>query len=108
MKGRPIRLTGEIEVFLGTRPLKQAASTLYAIQQLPEKQQAQIHELHPDLMPLLSLDYSFLERFHQGAMDLLPDQYVDSILVALEEISSAMSDEEVERLHEIRLTTAEE
>jgi chondroitin synthase len=108
MKGRPILLTGEIEVFLGTRPLKQAASTLYAIQQLPEKQQAQIHELHPDLMPLLSLDYSFLERFHRGAMDLLPDQYVDPILASLEEISSPMSDEEVERLHDIRLTTTEE
>ena len=105
MKGHPIRLTGEIEVFLGTRPLKQAASTLYAIQHLPEALQSEIHERHPDLIPLLSQDLSFLERFHRGALELLPEPLAAPILTALKGFSSAMSDEEVDRLHKIRLTT---
>ena len=107
MKGHPIRIEGEIATFLAKRPLKQAASTLYAIKRLPEHQLKLIEKQHPDLEPLLQEDYSFLDRYHPGALELTPEGYRASILTYLRERFEPMSDEETARLHsvEFRLTS---
>ena len=107
MKGHSIRIEGEIATFLAKRPLKQAASTLYAIKRLPEHQRQLIEKQHPDLEPLLKEDYSFLDRYHPEALELTPEAYRASILTYLRERFEPMSDEETARLHsvEFRLTS---
>jgi len=56
---------------------------------------------------LLQEDYSFLDRYHPGALELTPEGYRASILTYLRERFEPMSDEETARLHsvEFRLTS---
>ena len=105
MRGRDIRLEGETLSFLGKRPLKQAASTLYAIQRLPEEQQQQITSLHADLGELLGADYGFLDRFHPGALLLVPERYRSRTESKIRALIDQMTDVEQEQLLSMDLKT---
>jgi chondroitin synthase len=105
MRGRDIRLEGETLSFLGKRPLKQAASTLYAIQRLPEEQQQQITSLHEDLGELLGADYGFLDRFHPGALLLVPERYRSRTESKIRALIDQMTDVEQEQLLSMDLKT---
>ena len=103
LKGKPVEIKGEILAFLEKRPLKQAISTLYAIQRLPSEQLASINNSFPDLNQLLKLDYSLIERHLSNALEILPDDCRGIVKKRLEDVSDAMSDDEVQRLLNIKL-----
>ena len=105
MRGRDIRLEGETLSFLGKRPLKQAASTLYAIQRLPQEQRQQISMLHKDLENLLDADYSLLERFHPEALCLVPERYRSRTESKIRALIDQMTDVEQEQLLSMDLKT---
>lgn len=98
LKGKQVTLQGEIEVFLDKRPLKQAISTLYAIQRLPELQRKNIQQNHPDLEGLLAQDYSLIERYCPLFSDIIPEKYLPRIITKLDSVSEPMTEQECSRL----------
>jgi chondroitin synthase len=104
LKGKPIEIEGEILTFLGKRPLKQAISTLYAIQRLPPNQLASVNKQFPDLKELLEQDYSLIERHLPKAFELLPSEHRRIVQERLEAVSGAMSEDEMKHLFKINLS----
>ena len=104
MKGKGIEIVGEIAIFLEKRPLKQAVSTLYAIQRLPPHQLEEIRNSYPDLKDMLEGDYSFIEKYAPMALNLLPINQKPIIEERLDQVAKPMNEEEVERLLTIDLS----
>ena len=104
MKGKSIEIVGEISTFLAKRPLKQAVSTLYAIQRLPKTQLEEISIRYPDLDDLLKDDYSFIENYLPMSLDLLPPNQRHIIEKRLKEVSLPMNEKQVEMLLNIDLS----
>ena len=98
MKGKEVQIQGEIEVFLGKKPLKQAISTLYAIQRLPQEQQHLIRGKFPGVGELMNGDYSMIERYNPAFLDLIPEAYRTYVAKKLNAIAAPMSDSEIENL----------
>ena len=100
----PFQLAGEIETFLSKRPLKQAASTLYSIQQggVSEKGVV-ISDKFPDLRPLLEQDFNFLNRYCELATELLPLRYQNYTKERLQQFAEPMSTEDLARLMNVDL-----
>ena len=96
-------IQGEIEAFLGKRPLKQAISTLYAIQRLPTVQQNQIRTKFPELSKLIEEDYSLIERYYPGFLEIIPEEYREYIENKLNKIAEPMADNDQERLLNMNL-----
>ena len=103
MKGKEVQIQGEIEIFLEKKPLKQAISTLYAIQRLPQEQQNFIRTKFPDVGKLMDGDYTMIERYNPAFLDLIPDAYRTYVAKKLNNIAEPMSDSEVETLLSIDL-----
>ncbi len=103
LKGKAVSIQGEIEVFLRKRPLKQAISTLYAIQRLPISQQELIKQQCPDLVELLKEDFSLIERYYPNALEIIPERYREQILEKLDEVSKPMSENECKSLLSLNL-----
>jgi hypothetical protein len=102
--GIPFKLEGEIETFLAKRPLKQAASTLYSIQQGGVSEKGiKIKERFPDLKPLLALDFDFLNRYLPTASELLPARYRDYTVERLIQYSQSMKASDLEKLKQVDL-----
>jgi glycosyltransferase involved in cell wall biosynthesis len=76
MMGLPFSMSNEIETFLSKKPLKQAASTLYSIQQNAISSEGiNIVKKFPHLKPFLALELDFLLFHHEPAMELIPHKY---------------------------------
>ena len=103
LKGKAVSIKGEIEVFLQKRPLKQAISTLYAIQRLPIPQQELIKQQCPDLVELLKEDFSLIERYYPKSLEIIPERYREQTLKKLDEVSKPMSEEECKALLSMNL-----
>ena len=103
MKGKEVQIQGEIEVFLNKKPLKQAISTLYAIQRLPQEQQKFIRRKFPDLSDLMDGDYSMIEHYNPMFLDIIPDAYKNYIAKKLNTVAEPMSESEIETLLNIDL-----
>ena len=107
--GLPFEYAGEIEKFLGKRPLKQGASTLYSIQRGGvSKEGVVIVDKFPDLKPLLELDLDFLNRYIPSSIDLLPARYRRFTEKKLSEYCEQMSTHDLELLSQIDLGQEEE
>ena len=106
LKGKQVSIQGEIEAFLGKRPLKQAISTLYAIQRLPTVQQDQIRTKFPELSKLIEEDYSLIERYYPGFLEIIPEEYREYIENKLNKIAEPMGDNDQERLLNMNLFDA--
>ena len=104
MKGKSIEIVGEISTFLEKRPLKQAVSTLYAIQRLPKTLLKEISIRYPDLDDLLKDDYSFIENYLPMSLDLLPTNQRHIIEKRLNEVTLPMNEKQVEMLLTIDLS----
>ena len=103
MKGKEVQIQGEIEVFLNKKPLKQAISTLYAIQRLPQAQQNSIRDRFPGVGKLIEGDYSMIERYNPAFLDLIPDAYKGYVKEKLNAVAEPMSETEVQTLLSINL-----
>ena len=103
LKGKAVSIQGEIEVFLQKRPLKQAISTLYAIQRLPIPQQELIKQQCPDLVELLKEDFSLIERYYPKSLEIIPERYREQTLKKLDEVSKPMSENECKALLSMNL-----
>ena len=67
-------MSPEISTFLTKRPLKQGIATLLALQIL-HKMNHQVPEEVQDLIPLMSKDLGFLNKYWGQSIDLLPSKY---------------------------------
>lgn len=103
LKGKEVVIQGEIEIFLQKRPLKQAISTLYAIQRLPKDQQDSIKKKYPDLSLLLDDDYSMIERYFPLFVEIIPAQYRSKILEKIRAFAESMTEEECSQLLSMNL-----
>ena len=104
MKGKDINIVGEISTFLAKRPLKQAISTLYAIQRLPNEQVEAISNLYPDLKKYLNHDFTLIERYLSDALELLPDELKKYIQLKINSVAKPMTKKEVQLLLTIDLS----
>ena len=103
LKGKEVQIQGEIEIFLEKRPLKQAISTLYAIQRLPQEQQNFIRARFPTISELIDGDYSLIERYNPAFLELIPDVYKGYVIDKLNGFAEPMSETEVETLLSLNL-----
>jgi len=67
-------MSPEISTFLTKRPLKQGIATLLALQML-HKLNRQLPDEVDDLIPLMSKDLGFLNKYWGQSIDLLPRKY---------------------------------
>ena len=104
LAGHEFSFSKEIDIFLKKRPLKQAASTLFSIQQLrDDPSYAEISSKCDDLETLLEGDYSFLEAHHEGGLKLLPEKYRRYTSSRLSQYSKSMTTEQFETLSSMDL-----
>jgi len=98
--GHPFKLSGEIETFLGKKPLKQGISTLYSISRAGVSDDGTvIVEKYPTIQALLEDDdYVWLERHNAMAMELIPQKYRMYTLTRISEYASEMNFEDVEMM----------
>ena len=107
--GLPYTLEGEIESFLGKRPLKQAVSTLYSIQRGGKSVEGtDVVERFPDLAPMLEIDLEFLTRHLDTALNLLPSRYLTFTQSRLMSFADQMDSDDKQNLSAISLHTEEE
>ena len=100
--GIPFEYTGEIEKFLQKRPLKQAASTLYAMQKNRfSKSGIDIVTKVEDILHLLDIDFGWMERYYAPSLELLPPRYKHFTKKKLEIYCSEMSEEDVTKLQSL-------
>ena len=69
-------MSNEINTFLSKEPLKQAASTIYSIQKGGiSKKGVDIRTKFTHLSPFFDMNLSFLERYLEDSLELLPPKY---------------------------------
>ena len=102
--GHPLTMSNEIVTFLGKRPLKQAASTIYSIQQ-NNKILEQIYSNHqiPGIDDLLVKCFDYLENHYTPALSLIPLRYRRFTRTRLERYSQPMTHQMVEQLQSMDL-----
>lgn len=104
MLEKPFTLSNEIITFLSKKPIKQAVSTLYSIQRGGVSAEGiDIRSEFPSILPLLDLDYSFLESHHPKAFDLLPEKYQRFTESRMNHFRPKMSKKDIENLKKIDL-----
>jgi glycosyltransferase involved in cell wall biosynthesis len=103
MRGEKIIFSAEVNAFLSKKPLKQAASTLYALQKLPEKEKQSVLERFPHLNKYIQLNFNFLERYHPSSELFVPEQYRKNYLDKLQSKFDVMTEEEVIELETMDL-----
>ena len=104
MKGKEIKISGEIENFLGKEPLKQMISTLYSLQRLPKSQIDEITEKFPHILKYIDLPLDLLNRYIPDSFEICPPQYKDGIIERLELISEPMTEKEVDWVKSVDLS----
>ena len=92
MKGEAIKISGEIESFLGKEPLKQMVSTLYSLQRLPKSQIDEITKKFPHILRYIDLPLELLNRYIPDSFEMCPKQYRDGIIQKLNDISEPMTE----------------
>ena len=104
MLEKPFTLSNEIITFLSKKPIKQAVSTLYSIQRGGVSAEGiDIRSEFPSILPLLNLDYSFLESHHPKAFDLLPKKYQRFTESRMNHFTPKMTKKDIENLKKIHL-----
>lgn len=103
MRGEEIVLSEEVKTFLSKKPLKQAASTLFAIQKLPLKDKQSILKKFPELEEYMDINFTFLERYHPKSEMFVPEQYRSLYLNKLQANFKEMTSEEVKQLESLNL-----
>ena len=107
LQNLPFSMSNEITTFLSKEPLKQAVSTLYSIQRGGvSKEGVDIRQQFPQLDSHLNMDFSFLERHLDDALNLLPEKYRAFTKARLDEFALSMDDGEKNQLSEINLYEA--
>lgn len=107
MLGLPFSMSNEIITFLGKEPIKQAASTLYSIQQSGISSEGKdIRIEFPQIIPLLEIDFSFLEHHYPPALELIPEKYQQFSSVRLKEFVKMMTASEMRQIRNINLYTS--
>jgi chondroitin synthase len=102
--GTPFEYTGEIETFLQKRPLKQAASTLYAIQKNGvSKNGVNVVEKIEDIGHLLEINFEWMERYYLPSLELLPPRYKDFTKKKLDSFCSQMSKDDIRKLQSLNM-----
>ena len=104
LQGLEFSFSDEIKTFLSKEPLKQAASTLYSIQRIgPSKEGTDVSRKFSHLEPLLERDWSFLQRFYDPSMQMIPEKYRDFTRQKLLRYAAPMSDQDMDVLTSINL-----
>ena len=104
LQGADFSLSDEISTFLSKEPLKQAASTLYSIQRVGRsKEGACIAKTYPHLQPLLNQDWSFLDRYLEASMELIPPFYREFTQTRLKRYVGPMNDADINMLRKVNL-----
>jgi len=99
MMGLPFSMSNEISTFLSKPTLKQAASTLYSIQQNGTSSEGIIiAKEFPHLKPFLAMDLDFLQFHHESAMELIPEKYRGFTEKKLEQYALPMTNSALAKL----------
>ena len=100
MLGRKVEFSNEVTTFLKKRPLKQAISTLYAVQRLPNRSRRKAIEIG-GLAGVIDMDLSYLNKYVNLDGALVPKRYRDAFQAMLAEYTEMMSEEEFEAMMKI-------
>lgn len=96
MSGQKWKMSPEIDTFLRKRPMKQAASTIYAFQKMAgwSGRPPKILRKYPQVVEFWDLDLKWLEGYLPDSIELLPEKYRESVLTKLDENASPMDSAE--------------
>ena len=104
LQGIDFSLSDEIKTFLSKEPLKQAASTLFAIQRIGRsKEGMNIVSMFPHLESKVERDWSFLHRYHEDALSMIPKKYRTFTKERLLRFGSPMTEDDVQALKAVNL-----
>ena len=98
----PVSISPEVDHFLNKEPLKQAVSTVFAIQQIM-KMQPTILEDYPKLNRLTQQNFEWLSRYHPDAQEFLPHSLRPMFLQNLSKHAVPMSQDEKNLLEHLEL-----
>ena len=98
----PVTISPEVDHFLSTEPLKQAVSTIFAIQQIVERK-PEFLEGYPHLRPMIQQNFGWLSRHHPCAQEFLPPSLRPMFLRKLSNYAKPMSQDEQSLVEHIEL-----
>jgi glycosyltransferase involved in cell wall biosynthesis len=107
LRGEVAKISSEVQQFLNKEPLKQAASTIYALQQI-KKIQPKLLGPYSHLESHLTLELDWLNRHHPDAVQFVPENMRPLYHNKLMSVSSPMSDEERRDLEGLELYAQKE
>jgi hypothetical protein len=93
LRGDVVKISDEVHQFLNKEPLKQAASTIFALQQI-RKRRPKLLVPYSHLEPLMNLETDWLNRHHPQSDRFVPEEMRPSYVEKLEKFSSPMTDNE--------------
>ena len=93
LRGEPVQFSDEVLTFLNKQPLKQAASTIFALKHMSSKEQERLRQI-PALHQVLDLDVDWLNRYHPDAERYVPQPYRNQFSQKLQSFADVMSEEE--------------
>ena len=93
LRGEVANISNEVHQFLNKEPLKQAASTIYALQQI-KKNQPKLLGPYSHLESHMSIELDWLNRHHPDAAHFVPENMRPMYLNKLVRVASPMTDEE--------------
>jgi len=107
LKGEKVTISPEVNQFLQKQPLKQAASTIWALQKMiPDH--PHILKSYPHLGEVIDLEVDWLNRYHPSASHYLPKYLRPQYLKKLNLIATPMTSEETEHLHSLVIYSPKE
>ncbi|MEK9731502.1 MAG: glycosyltransferase [Candidatus Poseidoniales archaeon] len=93
LRGEPVVFSKEADTFLQKQPLKQAASTIYALQKIGLKN-ANLLEKYTHLKSILQIDVNWLLRYHPDSAEYIPTEMRTYFLNKLKTHATVMTGEE--------------
>ncbi len=93
LRGEPVVFSKEVDTFLQKQPLKQAASTIYALQKIGLKN-PNLLEKYTHLKSVLQIDVNWLLHYHPDSDEYIPTEMRTYYLNKLKTHATVMTSEE--------------
>lgn len=107
LRGEQVTLSKEVDTFLNKQPLKQAASTIFALQKIVLNNPSFLSQ-HSHLNSLLHMDLNWLLQFHPDSDAFVPEMMRPYYLNKLKSHANMMSIEERNIVENLKIYTQKE
>jgi hypothetical protein len=100
LRGQLVQFSDEVQTFLKKQPLKQAVSTIFALQKMGDKEKRRLRKFSI-LESIIDIDVDWLNRYHADAAQFVPIPYREQYISKLSKFADKMSESECEQVRKL-------